>query len=197
MPADPRYRTEGDEPTIDVRVATVEQLFDNRDPAPYRARDLDPSLVEYLTGAAEELLGTPRMRVVFWLERPCSPREIDAAYHAHFEYELARLRRNRRRQIRTGWVALAIAVVSIIALLALGELVTRAVKGTLGSALKEGLVISGWVLMWRPVEVLVYESIPWRRERRVLRRLIDATLEMRSGDVPEAGAAGPARAPRG
>ncbi|HEY5949335.1 MAG TPA: hypothetical protein VIV40_27765 [Kofleriaceae bacterium] len=176
----PRYRIENNEPIVEVRVANVERLFDNRDPAPFRARDLDPSLVEYLIGAAEDLVGSDRLRVVFWLEKPCEPGEIDAAFHAHFEYELDRLNRDRRRQLRSGWIALAIAIVSIVGLVTLGELVTRAIEGTLGAGLKEGLVISGWVLMWRPVEVLVYESIPWRRQRRVIRKLLDAAIEMRT-----------------
>jgi hypothetical protein len=179
-----RYRIEIAEPVVDVRVPTVERLFDNRDPAPFRTRDLDPSLVEYLTGAAEDLVNSDGLRVVFWLEQPCEPREIDAAFHAHFEYEKERLDRNRRRQVRSGWIGLAIAVVSLVGLVGLGELVTRTIAGTLGAGLKEGLVISGWVLMWRPVDVLVYESIPWRRQRRVIRKLLDATLEMRTGLGP-------------
>src|SRR5512132_2113092 len=96
-----RYRIENEEPIIDGRVASVERLFDNRDPAPFRARDLDPSLIEYLIGAAEDLVGSDRLRVVFWIEKPCEPGEIDAAFHAHFEYELDRLRRDRRRQLRS------------------------------------------------------------------------------------------------
>jgi hypothetical protein len=179
-----RYRIENDEPIVDVRVPSVERLFDNRDPAPFRDRDLDPSLVEYLIDSGEDLVGSERVRIVFWLEKPCEPGEIEAAFHAHFEDELDRLRRKRRRQLRTGWIALAIAVVSIVGLIALGELVTRVIGGTLGAGLKEGLVISGWVLMWKPVEVLVYESIPWRRQRRVICTLLAAAIEMRTGLAP-------------
>ena len=62
-----RYRIEEGAPIIDVRVRTVEQMFDNRDPAPFRDRDLDPALAEYLLDAGEDLLGAGRIRVVFWL----------------------------------------------------------------------------------------------------------------------------------
>lgn len=175
-----RYRMEKDEPIVDIRVASIDRLFDNRDPAPFRDRDLDPSLVEYLIDVGEDLISTERFRVVFWLEKACAPGEAEAAYRAHFEYELERLQRKRRRQIRAGWIALAIAVVAIIALVGLGELVTRVVGGTLGAGLKEGLVISGWVLMWKPVEALVYDGIPWRRQRRVLRKLLAGNIEIRS-----------------
>ena len=54
--------------------------------------------------------------------------------------------------------------------------------GTLGSGLREAIVISGWVLMWRPIDVLIYDGIPWRRERRVLRALSQARIDVRGGD---------------
>lgn len=46
-----RYRVENGEASVDVRIAKIEQLIDNRDPAPFRERDLDPDLVEYLLDA--------------------------------------------------------------------------------------------------------------------------------------------------
>jgi hypothetical protein len=177
----PRYRVEHGEAILDVRVATVERLFDNRDPAPFRQRDLDPGLVEYLIGAAHDLASAERIRIVFWVEQPCAPDEVERGVRAHFEYELERIRRRRREQVRAGWVGLAVAVVAVVALVGLSAIVARVVPGTLGAGLREALVISGWVLMWRPAELLIYDGIPWRRERRALRALHDATLEVRAG----------------
>jgi hypothetical protein len=44
-------------------------------------------------------------------------------------------------------------------LIGMGGLVAKNVAGTLGSGSREALVISGWVLMWRPIDVLIYERI--------------------------------------
>jgi hypothetical protein len=180
----PRYRVEDGESIVDIKLASVERVFDNRDPAPFRERNLDPQLVEYLVGAAEDLVSHERFRIIFWLEQPCPPGEIEVPYRAHFEYELERIDRVRRRQRRAGWIALALAIVSIVVLVSLSELVARLIAGSIGAGLKEGLVISGWVLMWRPIEVLVYDSIPWRRARHVLRRLVAMPIEVRAGKGP-------------
>jgi hypothetical protein len=180
-----RYRIENGEPCIDVRVMSVEQLFDNRDPAPFRERDLDPDLVEYLLAAGDDLAVQRSFRIVFWLARPCLPGEVEAAFRAHFEYELERLIRKRRRQRRTGQVALLLGIVLIIALLSLAQLVTSVIGGPVGVALHEGLVISSWVVLWRPVEILIYDWIPVRRERRVLRRLLSAAIDVREGAGPD------------
>ena len=182
--APPRYRLENGASVVDVTLASVEQLFDNRDPAPFRERDLDPGLAEYLVAAAEDLATHDPFRIVFWLEQPSPPGEIEAACRAHFEYEVARLARVRRRQRRGGWLVLSIAIVAIVLLVSLGEVVARVIGGTIGAGLKEGLVISGWVLMWRPLEVLVYDGILWRRERRVLRKVLEAPIEVRAGKGP-------------
>lgn len=45
----------------------MEQLFDNRDPAPFRDRDLDPGLVEYLLDGARDLASVTPLGVEIWL----------------------------------------------------------------------------------------------------------------------------------
>jgi len=176
-----RYRLEDGVPCVDVKITSIEQLFDNRDPAPFRERDLDPGLAEYLRDAAEDLASAKTYRVIFWLEQPCPPGEIEQAFHAHFADALERIQRERRRRRRGGQVALSLAVVLVIALLFLGQVVGNLVPGTLGLGLKEGLVISSWVVMWRPIEILIYDWIPVRHERRVLSKLLEASIEVRPG----------------
>jgi hypothetical protein len=181
----PRYRVDNGEPAIDIRLGNIEQMFDNRDPAPFRERDLDLDLVEYLMAAGEDLTPQGEFRVVFWIEKPCQPNEIEGAFRAHFDYELDRLRRRRRRHRRSGMIALAIAVTLVVVLLSLSQLVATEIPGSLGVALKEGLVISSWVVMWRPIEILIYDWIPVWRERKVMNALLRAPIEVRTGKGPE------------
>ena len=44
--------------------------------------------------------------------------------------------------------------------------------------LGEGLVIGGWVAMWRPIEILLYDWWPLRREIALRERLKDLTVEL-------------------
>ncbi len=41
-----------------------------------------------------------------------------------------------------------------------------------------GLEIFGWVALWRPAELLLYEWMPIYRRLRLLNRLADATIEI-------------------
>ena len=177
-PPNSRYRLENGQPILDVRVESMEQLFDNRDPAPFRDRDLDPALVEYLIDGARDLASSP-LRVEVWLGTSPSV-DVSQAMRAYFQHEIDRINRRRREQVRAGLIALSIAVVVVVVLIAVAEVVERRVTGTLGTALREALVISGWVLMWRPIEVLVYDRITWRRDRRVLESIRDATIAVQT-----------------
>ncbi len=183
MGTNPRYRIEDGVHCIDVRLTTIEQLFDNRDPAAFRERDLDPDLVEYLFAAGEDLTSMSAFQVVVWVAQPCSAEEIETGYRAHFDYEIERLERRRRRQRRTGQVALLLGVTLLIILLSVAELF-----GEHGSRLtrvaREGLVILSWVVMWRPVEALIYDWVPIRRERKVMQRLRAAPVDVRPGKGP-------------
>ncbi|MEZ0312069.1 MAG: hypothetical protein ACAI38_09850 [Myxococcota bacterium] len=166
---------------LEVGVKTVEQLFDHRDPAPFRERTLDPNFVDYLREGGGDRIAHGQIHIVVWLATPCSPGEIEQAVHSHFDLTLERTRHRRREQVRAGWIALTIAAIAVVVLTAVGELVASKVAGSLGSGLQEAISISGWVLMWRPIEILIYDGIPWRRERRLLRALRDSRVEVRVG----------------
>jgi hypothetical protein len=45
-------------------------------------------------------------------------------------------------------------------------------------------LILSWVEMWRPVEALIYDWLPLRRERRVIVRLLACPIEVRTGKGP-------------
>jgi hypothetical protein len=53
--------------------------------------------------------------------------------------------------------------------------------GLLRSIASESLAIFGWVAMWRPAETFLYGWVPITRQRRVLRQLSGATVEVRTG----------------
>lgn len=181
MPTHPRYRVDAGAHCIDVRLSSIEQMFDNRDPAPFRRRDLDPALLEYLVDAAEDLQAHGPMRVVLWFPTAVDAERVVPAYRAHFDYELTRVARRRRRERRTALAQLALGALLLIALVTLGQLAGDLPR--LGAIAREGLTISAWVILWRPIQGLVYDWIPAYRERRTLARLRAAPVELAVGDA--------------
>lgn len=186
MPADPRpwperYRDEGGKHCVDLRLRNERQLFDARDPAPFRERDLDDEAVEWILDSLEELpQGTPFKIVIHFAEAPASmsPEAIREAIRAHFAYEILRLRRRRRRELRDGALFLGVGVVILAACLVLATLARRIENDTLSAMLSEGLPIVGWVAMWRPLELFLYDWWPIRQRVRLCRQALEAEIEI-------------------
>ena len=67
----------------------------------------------------------------------------------------------------------AYAVVVFVAVtVGVGDLVAKTLEGQrLGEILRESLLIGGWVAMWRPMEMFLYDWWPIRSEARLFDRL--------------------------
>ena len=60
-----------------------------------------------------------------------------------------------------------------------GDLATEWLEHTrFGTVLREGLLIGGWVAMWRPIEIFLYDWWPIRGEARLYDRLSASTVEV-------------------
>jgi hypothetical protein len=188
-----RYRADNDRFCIDIRLKTARQLFDNRDPAPFHERDLDEDAVDYLVGAVEELPRGASVKLVFWLSEPAGPvsdTTIVEAVRSHFQNEEEHLDRMIRRHIRRGQLFLLVGALALVLFLMLAELTAALPQGHLRQILREGLVITGWVALWRPLEVLLYDWWPLVQDRRTRRRLRHAPIEVQREAEPDAPMAG-------
>ncbi len=165
--------------TIEVRIAELKQLFNSMDASPFRERDLDPSAEEFIVGWAREAPRGAHLALLVELDRaPPPPGVIDepAALReaiGEFFTHRAKASRSRLRQLlRIGRISLLVGLVFLVAAIGLGDLIGTAMKGQrLGELLRQGLVIIGWVAMWRPVEIFLYGWWPIRTEAKLYDRL--------------------------
>lgn len=178
-----RYRTENGRTCIDLEVKHSQQLFDRRDPAPFRERDLDDDAVAYLVGAAQEIPAKQALAIVVTVsEEPeprLSPDVILEAIRGHFVNEGEQVERRLREHLRRGHMTLAVGLGVLVVFLTLAQFTTPPNAGPLREILREGLVITGWVAMWRPLEILLYDWWPLIDERRQVRRILDAPVTVR------------------
>jgi hypothetical protein len=80
--------------------------------------------------------------------------------------------RQLRQLFRIGRMSLMIGLIFLALSIAGGDLVARALsEGRLGEVLRESLLIGGWVAMWRPLEIFLYDWWPIRDEARLFDRL--------------------------
>jgi hypothetical protein len=183
MNAHDRYRVEEGRSCIDLKVRHSRQLFDGRDPAPFRERDLDEDAVDYLLASAQEIPRNQPLKIVVTISDEPEPRLppdiVEEAVRGYFENERRRIERRFVEHLRLGRIYLGVGLSVLVVFLTLAELATSLKPGALREILREGLVITGWVAMWRPLEVLLYDWWPLVDERRQLRRLLEAPVSIR------------------
>jgi hypothetical protein len=174
MPTDPS--------TIQVRIHELRQLFNSIDPSPFRERDLDPDCEEFIVSWAREMPPDRDLQVEIRIDREQPPAELAAevpsAVRSHFAREASLQNLRRRRIVREGRLSLAIGLVLLVLCEGAAALVPAARFGTAGEILRESLIIAGWVVMWHPLEVLLYGVWPVVRERRLLERLAAADVRL-------------------
>jgi hypothetical protein len=91
------------------------------------------------------------------------------------DFELRELFRVGRRSLAIGIAVLALC---LTASQWFAPLIPNA---TAASVMQESLIIVGWVANWRPIEIYLYDWWPIRRRRRLLARIADAPVIVRTG----------------
>ena len=161
---------------IEIRVAELRQLFDAIDPSPFRQRDLDPRAEEFIVAWASDLRVDKPWALVVHLDRSAGRADEAAllreSIHEYFGQRVASSRRKLRELFRRGRVSLVIALAFLSASIVVGDAVARYLgESRLADVVRESFLIGGWVAMWRPLEVFLYDWWPIHAECRLLQRL--------------------------
>jgi hypothetical protein len=176
-----------DDHVLEIHVGVVNELFNAIDPAPFLERDLDPRVEAFIVGWAEELRTAGAMTLVVRLGQPVAPDSHVVIRDAvsRFFTERARVSRRRLRLLlRRGRISLLIGLACLAASIFLGDIVVTGLPGWgAGPLVRESLLIGGWVAMWRPLEIFLYDWWPIRGEALLFDRLRAMTVRV----APEAG----------
>ena len=90
---------------------------------------------------------------------------------------------------RRGRISLVIALAFLTLSIAVGDAVASYLgERRLGEVVREGFLIGGWVAMWRPLEVFLYDWWPIRAEGRLLQRLSTLPVRIEYKDAASADA---------
>jgi hypothetical protein len=73
-----------------------------------------------------------------------------------------------------------IGLVALASAIAFGDFLAALMKGSrIGEIVRESLTIGGWVSMWRPLEIFLYDWWPIRSEARLSERLAAMPVRIR------------------
>ena len=169
---------------IEVRVRDLRQLYNEIDPSPFHDRDLATDAEQFIVETARELPRGSPVGLVVHLDRPGidtrAAADLREAVHRHFLREADSARRRLRVLFRRGRLSLAIGLAFLAMTGILANRVSDVPHGGLAGFLHNSLIIGGWVAMWRPLEVFLYEWWPILAEARLSDRLASMPIRIDS-----------------
>jgi len=165
---------------IEIRLSSIDQLFHTLDPSPFREKDFDKDVEDFIVSWARELhTDLPFTIVVHLPEKQLTrpeAKEIGPAITGFFAYSAQEIGLELKELLRVGRRSLAIG----IAVLVVSIVASQTVAANLESkVLEESLIIFAWVANWRPIEIFLYEWWPIARRRRLYRKLAAAKVELK------------------
>lgn len=168
---------------IEVRVAELRQLFNAIDPSPFNERDLDPKAEEFIVDWSKDAPRDAHLALVVHLERDAAKPDdavmLRGAIHQFFSQRAISSRRRLRELFRRGRISLTIALAFLAVVIGISDGVDSYFHGSgIAGVLREGLLIVGWVAMWRPLEVFLYDWWPVRAEIRLFERLSEMPVRL-------------------
>jgi hypothetical protein len=178
------YRRENGFSLVEIKLNEVRQLFNSLDPAPFHEKDLEASAADYIVESVRDLPSDMPVKLVMYLpNEACSPETaqmVEESIHHYFGYRVDVASHELKLTLQQGRMAMAIGLIFLFGCIVVQHLIGSLHKPELlWRILEEGFQIVGWVAMWKPLNVFLYEWWPIRRRRTLYQMLTGVPVELR------------------
>jgi hypothetical protein len=166
---------------IELRIVKLSELFNSMDPTPFHHCDLDTNAQEYLESWAMGFSHKSHFRIILHIEQmpDADPTSLVAeAIHNFFEYKAEITKRQLQLLLHEGRTSLMIGLAFLMLCLMGADAMSSYSGNTFLRVLKESLIIGGWVAMWRPLQVFLYEWWPSVRRGNFFNNLANAAVHV-------------------
>lgn len=147
----------------------------------YRKRTLKTDAEEFIVEEAEALprKGSITLKVDLALSAIEHKDDIGPAIHQHFCYRRKQSQKKYNRILKYGWRILFIALGMLALIFALTEIALHRIPDNrLILFIRESFIIFGWVALWRPLEMLLYDWYPIKADIKLYKRLEQSEVEV-------------------
>jgi hypothetical protein len=153
------------------------------DPSPFHERDLDDDAEEFIVGWAQEFPRRDPVSLVLHVNQLSGHSDaqhlVETAVHNYFAYRAKLNRLEFRHLLKQGRISLIIGLIFLGACLLTSELLLRQEPRSVWIIARESLAIAGWVAMWRPIRILLYDWWPVLRLGHLYEKLSQMRVEVR------------------
>lgn len=170
---------------LELRVRELAQLFNSMDPTPFHNKALDPEAEVFIESWARGV--SPQAPIHLTVHLQNMPEEEDPtelvteAIHNHFTDKADIGRRDLRDLFWQGRISLVIGLTFVAVCLLAADTIGGWGVGSAYPIARESLTIVGWVAMWRPMQLFLYDWWPLARRIRTAKALAHARVKVVQG----------------
>ncbi|MGA2105082.1 MAG: hypothetical protein ABSG06_06780 [Methanoregula sp.] len=176
------YRRKDGRVLIEIKLTSVNQLFNSFDPAPFYEKELDNDAEDYIVDTVQDFPAKTKFMIHLYLPPPLvasdEAKKIIPAIHNHFRYRMLVTERKYRLKVRFGRFSLLVGLSFLAIALIASQLVAAMNMYIIAQLLSYSLLIIGWVAMWQPITVFLYELWPIIRLKRIYEKISTIEIEV-------------------
>jgi len=178
------YNTEEGKVLIEIKLSSIIQLYNSFDPAPFHEKELDDEAEQYIVNIVRDFPKNTEFKIVIYLPdgHSCCDEafKIPAAIRNHFSYRTLMEERKFRERVNYGKFSILIG----ISFLAVAMVASQAVEDYLSAyppahLAAIALEVAGWVAMWEPVTVFLYQLWPILVQKNLYGKISRMETEIR------------------
>lgn len=160
-------------------------MFNTMDPTPFQNKDLDTQAEDFIETWASGFAPGSRFYITIHLEHwPSDGNPVElltSAIHNHFIYKAVRARSALKQFLQQGRMSLVIGLIFVSLCLIAADAIGMLGTNTGITIARESLTIVGWVAMWRPLQVFLYDWWPLQRQIHLYQMLGIAHIQVIQG----------------
>jgi hypothetical protein len=170
--------------TMSIRVGELMSIFNPIDPSPLAERDLNDETERFIVSWARDLAANAPLSLTIEVTKPAPTKAagppVQEAVHVFFARRAQTSAHELHAMLRRGRISLVIGLVFLTACVLTGDFVaSRMADGHFAGVIRESLTVAGWVSMWRPMEIFLYNWWPLAGDRRLFHRLAAMPVHVR------------------
>lgn len=165
---------------IKIAVDHYSDFFNEWDPAPFRRRDLDQDLINYLQESSEDIpLKHP---LELQIDMPGAEREpelelrVRDGLDTYFDFVMLSLKKSVEGTYKRAMLYAGIFAACISSSLYLSRILPEHI---VVDTFIEGLSIGGWVFLWEALDRIAFKNRETRQRIRMYKRLEEAPIRFR------------------
>jgi hypothetical protein len=175
------YKNENGFFLIEIRLTDLNQFFNSFDPSPFHDKDIDDDAERYIVDSVRAFPLKSRLKLIFYLppeHQEQAAKVIPYAIDNFFDFRASMASRELYSTLREGRVALALGFTFLVGCLSLRSILGFLESKPFGSSILEGLNIVGWVAMWRPTQIFLYDWWSLYRKKKIFEKIRDMSIEI-------------------